>query len=242
MLFKLAKFFSMGAKSSKQEPPQACERSVDGTARPGSNSRTAKHPSVGGAANKESSVPVPPAMPPQGSPGCGNVDKITSQILTGSTAQAEALFYQYDKDRDGFLSPAEVNDGLSKWGLNLQPDMFSQFVEVNFLYSDRDQDGLLSLVEWVQLFKLMSEVGKKFSKEDMEGNGLINKAAFARIVAGLDLKLSPAMQKNYIDVNWRFVDRALQGRISFGQFLSCYANFLYSYEISQGMRRRHQNT
>jgi len=36
--------------------------------------------------------------------------------------------------------------------------MFSQFVEVNFLYSDRDQDGLLSLVEWIQLFKLMSEV------------------------------------------------------------------------------------
>lgn len=150
--------------------------------------------------------------------------------------------------------------------------MFSQFVEVNFLYSDRDQDGLLSLVEWIQLFKLMSEVrqaaifsdltgaatvhdwsletglvtpsltlpthcnlkvGKKFSKEDPEETGLINKAAFARIVAGLDLKLSPAMQKNYIDVNWRFVDRALQGRISFGQFLSCYANFLYSYEISQ---------
>lgn len=62
---------------------------------------------------------------------------------------------------------------------------------------------------------------------------MINKAAFARIITDLDLKLSPAMQKNYIDVNWRFVDRALQGQISFGQFLSCYANFLYSYEISQ---------
>lgn len=29
----------------------------------------------------------------------GNVAKITSQILTGSTAQAEALFFQYDRDR-----------------------------------------------------------------------------------------------------------------------------------------------
>lgn len=67
---------------------------------------------------------------------------------------------------------------------------------------------------------------------------MINKAAFAKIVDGLNLKLSPAMQKNYIDVNWRFVDRALQGRISFGQFLSCYANFLYSYEISQVMITR----
>lgn len=63
-----------------------------------------------------------------------------------------------DNCRDGFLSPTEVNSGLSTWGLNLQPDMFSQFVEVNFLYSDRDQDGLLSLAEWIQLFKLMSEV------------------------------------------------------------------------------------
>lgn len=60
--------------------------------------------------------------------------------------------------RDGYLSPSEVSDGLSAWGLNLQPDMFSQFVEVNFLYADRDLDGRLSRHEWIQLFKLMSEV------------------------------------------------------------------------------------
>jgi hypothetical protein len=106
----------------------------------------------------------------------------------------------------------------------------------------------------------MSEVCKKFQRCDQDGSGLISKMGFAKIVSELDLKLTPAMLKQYVDSNFRFVDRALQGRISFGcatshlaklwppsgirlvlrtdcalcrQFLACYANFLYSYEISQ---------
>lgn len=51
-----------------------------------------------------------------------------------------------------------MHAGLATWGLGLRPDMFAQFVDCNFLYADRDLDGHLSLVEWVQLFKLMSEV------------------------------------------------------------------------------------
>lgn len=62
---------------------------------------------------------------------------------------------------------------------------------------------------------------------------MIDRAQFGRIIAGLDLALTPLMQRQYVDVNFRFVDRALRGKITFGQFLACYANFLYSYEISQ---------
>jgi Ca2+-binding EF-hand superfamily protein len=79
-------------------------------------------------------------------------------ILTGRSKDAQRLFYQYDKDKDALLSPAEVFQGLETWGLNLHADMFSQFVDCNFLYADRDLDGHLSLIEWTQLFKLMSEV------------------------------------------------------------------------------------
>jgi Ca2+-binding EF-hand superfamily protein len=78
--------------------------------------------------------------------------------LTGRSADAEHLFRKYDLDRDGYLSHTEVYGGLESWGLNLQRDMFSQFIDCNFLYADRDLDGLLSLVEWTQLYKLMSEV------------------------------------------------------------------------------------
>lgn len=74
---------------------------------------------------------------------------------------------------------------------------------------------------------------RKFARCDADGDGLIDRAQFGAIIAALDLALSPAMQRQYVDVNFRFVDRALRGRISFGQFLACYANFLYSYEISQ---------
>ena len=69
---------------------------------------------------------------------------------------------------------------------------------------------------------------------------MINKAQFANIIKELDLKLSPMMLKNYIDINFKFVDRTLQGKLSFGQFLASYANFMYSYEIAQGMRKRRQ--
>lgn len=79
-------------------------------------------------------------------------------ILTGRSKDAQRLFYQYDKDKDALLSQAEVFQGLQTWGLNLQADTFSQFVDCNLLYADRDLDGHLSLVEWTQLFKLMSEV------------------------------------------------------------------------------------
>jgi hypothetical protein len=79
-------------------------------------------------------------------------------ILSGRTKDAQRLFYQYDKDMDALLSPDELFQGLLSWGLNLLPDMFSQFVDCNFLYADRDLDGHLSLIEWTNLFKLMSEV------------------------------------------------------------------------------------
>lgn len=72
-------------------------------------------------------------------------------------------------------------------------------------------------------------------------DGLITRAGFARIVDDLGLALTPDMRKEYVNANFRFVDRALTGRISFGQFLACYANFLYSYEISAGMRRRRED-
>ena len=79
-------------------------------------------------------------------------------ILTGRAKDAQRLFYQYDLDKDGLLSSDEVFAGLGSWGLNLSDEMFSQFVDCNFLYADRDLDGHLSLMEWTQLFKLMSEV------------------------------------------------------------------------------------
>jgi Ca2+-binding EF-hand superfamily protein len=196
-------------------------------------------------------------------------------ILTGRSKDAQRLFYQYDKDKDALLSYTELFQGLETWGLNLQADTFSQFVDCNLLYADRDMDGHLSLVEWTQLFKLVSEVwngnlgimlpeslsfgaslpictsvsaaflmrreqpccllqvGKKFIKCDEDKDGMINKTQFGNIIKELDLKLSPLMLKQYVDVNFKFVDRTLQGKISFGQFLACYANFLYSYEISQ---------
>jgi hypothetical protein len=77
------------------------------------------------------------------------------------------------------------------------------------------------------------QVGKKFIKCDEDKDGMINKTQFGNIIKELDLKLTPLMLKQYVDVNFKFVDRTLQGKISFGQFLACYANFLYTYEISQ---------
>jgi len=44
-------------------------------------------------------VSVSQALSPQGNERNDYVETITAQILTGSTAQAEALFYHYDKDR-----------------------------------------------------------------------------------------------------------------------------------------------
>jgi Ca2+-binding EF-hand superfamily protein len=77
------------------------------------------------------------------------------------------------------------------------------------------------------------QVWKKFIRCDEDKDGMINKAQFGNIIKELDLKLTPLMLKQYVDVNFKFVDRTLRGKISFGQFLACYANFLYSYEISQ---------
>ena len=82
------------------------------------------------------------------------------------------------------------------------------------------------------------QVAKKFSQFDSDGDGHIDRHEFGSIIRGLDLKLSPMMLNQYISVNFKFVDRQMQGQISFGQFLACYANFMYSYEIAQGMRRR----
>lgn len=41
-----------------------------------------------------------------------------------------------------------------------------------------------------------------------------------RIVKELHLNLDEAMCQNYINLNFRFVDRSFRGTISFGQFLA----------------------
>ena len=76
-------------------------------------------------------------------------------------------------------------------------------------------------------------MGRKFLRHDDNSDGLIDRQQFGNIIKELDLKLSPLLLQQYISTNFSFVDRELAGKISFGQFLACYANFLYSYEISQ---------
>jgi EF hand len=77
-------------------------------------------------------------------------------LLTGRTTDADRLFKQYDQDLDGYLSPQEVYRGLETWGLHLQAETFSQFVDCNFLYADRDADGRLSQSEWCVRSKMDS--------------------------------------------------------------------------------------
>jgi Ca2+-binding EF-hand superfamily protein len=70
------------------------------------------------------------------------------------------------------------------------------------------------------------QVSKKFNKFDEDHDGMIDKAQFGHIIKSLDLNLSPMIMKQYIDVNFKFVDRNLQGRISCGAFLACLTSCL----------------
>jgi len=81
-----------------------------------------------------------------------------SNMLTGRSTDAERMFRLFDTDNDQLLSLAELHDGLLRWRLNLSREMFAQLLECNLMYADKDGDGALSLSEFTQLFKLMSEV------------------------------------------------------------------------------------
>lgn len=79
-------------------------------------------------------------------------------LLTGRSSDAQRLFYLYDHDRDGLLAHEELRKGMEAWGLQLCPETFKQFVDCNFIYADKDSDGLLNLADWTKLFKLLSKV------------------------------------------------------------------------------------
>lgn len=103
-------------------------------------------------------APTTSGQPPSGADKAPFESTSLEAILTGRAKDAQRLFKLYDEDQDGLLSSQEVYQGLQTWGLALSPETFSQFVDCNFMYADRDLDGHLNLQEWTQLFKLMSEV------------------------------------------------------------------------------------
>lgn len=153
------------------------------------------------------------------------------RLVNRSRADAETTFVRYDKDGDGYLSREDLFEGLKDWQLGLTPEMYRQYIDCNFMYADMDGDGLLNFEEYLIIHGMINEVKRKFQRFDKDQDGLINKSDFTKIVKELHLNLDPDMCRNYVDMNFRFVDRSFRGTITFGQFLACYANFLISHSL-----------
>lgn len=159
-------------------------------------------------------------------------------LLNGTRKGSYSMFTRFDTDNDGLITKEDLSRSMTELGLALSHEMYRQFIECNFVYADRDRDGYLSFDEFHTLYKLICEIRKKFKRYDLDLDGQINKADFESIVKELNLNLDAALLKQYVDINFRYADRNLRGLITFGQFLACYANFLYTYEVTHN-RTRH---
>mmetsp|Transcript_19545 Transcript_19545/g.66468 ORF Transcript_19545/g.66468 Transcript_19545/m.66468 type:complete len:244 (-) Transcript_19545:470-1201(-) len=163
-----------------------------------------------------------PAGPPQHSP-------VIATRKAGGAESARGAFMRMDRASAGKLTREDLFIGMQQLNLGLSAEMYRQYVDSNFVYADVDGDGRLSLSEYESIHKMVEDVRSRFREFDTDNDGLITKKDFTAIVLQLNLNLDPIMAKSYIDINFRYVDRNFTGKITFGQFLACYANFLQSH-------------
>lgn len=74
-------------------------------------------------------------------------------------------------------------------------------------------------------------IRRKF--EEYQDCGQITKSDFRQIVCELQLGLDDELWQSYVEMNFRYADRQLRGRITVGQFLACYATLLSSHHHAQ---------
>lgn len=80
---------------------------------------------------------------------------------------------------------------------------------------------------------LVVQVHDKFKAGDLDEEAQIGLSGVVAIARDLGLKLTDKDLYHFVDVNFRFVDTSCVGRIKVGQFLTCCAGLLYSYDMCE---------
>lgn len=77
------------------------------------------------------------------------------------------------------------------------------------------------------------QVSDKFKAGDLDEEAQIGHSGVVAIARELGLQLSEEDLHHFVDINFRFVDTSGVGKIKIGQFLTCCAGLLYSYDMCQ---------
>jgi len=147
-------------------------------------------------------------------------------LIDRSLVDTYSAFSKIDRDGDGYVTREDLHLGLENLNLGMTPEALKQYAECQFMCADTDVDGRLSFAEYSKLHQEQERALAKFHAHDKDGDGLINKEEFGRLVGELQLALDETMCRNYVDMNFRFADRSFRGGISLGQFLASYATLL----------------
>jgi hypothetical protein len=75
------------------------------------------------------------------------------------------------------------------------------------------------------------QVTEKYKSSDLDENAQISLSGVMGIAR--DMGLESENLQHFAETNFRFVDTSINGRISVGQFLTCFAGLLYSWDMCE---------
>lgn len=158
-------------------------------------------------------------------------------VLEGSVKSAQALFGRYDMDLDQRLKQQDYYDLMLELALALPYPEYQKFVEASFAYADSDQDGFMTLLDFVPLYKTIAAVRRAFRRQDHHNNGQIDRYDFYQLLVELELCEEAGTQQQLqtlADTAFSLADTTGRGIVNFGQVLVWYASYL----LATSKRRR----
>eukprot|EP00879_Flechtneria_rotunda_P032474 GHRR01035686.1.p1 GENE.GHRR01035686.1~~GHRR01035686.1.p1 ORF type:complete len:242 (+),score=58.63 GHRR01035686.1:134-859(+) len=96
-------------------------------------------------------------------------------VLEGSIKSAQTLFARYDMNLDMRLNQQDYYDLMLELNLALPYQDYQRFVDSTFCYADCDSDGLLTIDDFIPLYKSIAAVRRGFKRQDHHSNGQIDR-------------------------------------------------------------------
>eukprot|EP00775_Hariotina_reticulata_P006299 gene6299-6534_t len=108
-------------------------------------------------------------------------------VLEGSIKSAQTLFARYDMDLDLRLRQQDYYDLMLELNLSLPYQDYQRFIDGTFAYADADQDGCLTIEDFIPLYKSIAAVRRAFKRQDHHSNGQIDRYDFFQLLSELEL-------------------------------------------------------
>eukprot|EP00878_Enallax_costatus_P044733 GHUV01053464.1.p1 GENE.GHUV01053464.1~~GHUV01053464.1.p1 ORF type:complete len:267 (+),score=84.38 GHUV01053464.1:183-983(+) len=147
-------------------------------------------------------------------------------VLDGSIKSAQTMFERYDMNLDGMLNQQDYYDMMLELNLALAVQDYQHFVDDTFNYADSDHDCMITVNDFVPVYKAIATARRAFKHQDHHHNGKIDRHDFQQVLSELEVDPGQQTLKDFAAEAFSLADGSGRGIVNFGQMLWWYGGYL----------------